>query len=298
MLMYKRFALLIFGSLIIVLITFWGFKNNFPGESIARAVKFNFTKQTGIPIEIQDFELEWFRISTPEIALLQPKWLAGKLDTRLLILKRIETPLTSILTSGKTIIYGDVHGGKITTSSYLFSEKPLDILIESVQLEDVPLMSLIPNVSLSGIISLSSQITNFGELRKQKTSIPEGRLRGSIKKAKINFFGGTTLLDFQFPELDFSDIFFDLQIGPLITINNIELQGSIGGIIYGSIQINKNRPQMSLIDLNLELDLSRVLREKLRSITPMLLSFQCDETININIKGSISRLNFPTRNKC
>lgn len=296
--MFNRFVLFILSFFIIVFIAFWGFKSNFPGKSIARAVKFNFTKQTGIPIEIQDFQLEWLRISTPEIALLKPNWLAGKHETPLLILKKIESPLTSIVTSGKTIIYGDIHGGKITASNSIFSEKPLEVLLESVHLENIPLISLIPNTFLSGEISLSAQIRNFEKLQKQKSFFPEGSLKGSINNAKINFNGGPILMEIEFPELDFSDITFDLQIGPLITINKIELRGTIEGIINGSIQINKNRPQMSLIDLNLEIVLSPSFREKFKSITPMLIAFQCDEKININIKGSINRINFPTRNKC
>jgi len=296
--MLKRFALFIFGFFIIILIVFWGFKSNFPGKSIARAVKINFTKQTGIPVEIRDFELEWLKVSTPEIALFKPKWITGNAKKPLLVLENIESPLNSILSNGKTIIYSKVHGGNLTASNYIFSNKPLEVSLEKVRLEDVPVITLIPNTSLSGVISLSAQIRNFETLQKQNSFLPEGSLKGSINSAKIKFNGSTNLLGIQFPELDFSNIIFDMEFGPSILIKKIELQGTIDGIIEGSIKINENRPQMSLIDLNLELVLSPVIREKFRSISPMLLSFQCDQTININIKGSISHINFPTKNKC
>ena len=74
-------------------LTFWGFKQNFPGKSIANAVRFHLTSQTGIPFEIQDIELGWSKISTPEIVLRTPNWLAGITDIRLLILENLYFPL-------------------------------------------------------------------------------------------------------------------------------------------------------------------------------------------------------------
>jgi hypothetical protein len=55
---------------------------------------------------------------------------------------------------------------------------------------------------------------------------------------------------------------------------------------------------MSLIDLNFELTPAASLKEEISSFSTMLRSFQCGETIKVNLKGSLNRLNFPTRNKC
>ena len=63
--------------------------------------------------------------------------------------------------------------------------------------------------------------------------------------------------EFQLPELIFSEILFDLQIGNLISIKRIELKGSLDGRIDCSIKPNTNHPKMSLVDLNLELVPSR-----------------------------------------
>ena len=278
-------------------LVFWGFKQNFPGKTIADAARIRLTAQTGIPFEIQDLELGWKKISTPEIALRTPKWLTGFPDLRLLVLENIEAPFASIITSGKVKMLGQVHEGAIKVSTDLLTQKMLDFSINGLQCERVPLFSLVPYVFVSGVLSLTAHIENFYDLQKQ-ARFPEGSLKGKLNDAHIRISGGTALMDLQLPELDLSEVYFNLQLGPLIHIKKIELQGSLAGTIDGTIQLNDKRPQMSLIDLNMQLTPSPSLKKELSTYSTMLRTFQCGETININLKGSFNRLNFPTRNKC
>ena len=293
----KRFVLLLTGSAMILGLVFWGFKQNFPGKTIADAARIRLTAQTGIPFEIQDLELGWNKISTPEIALRTPKWLTGFPDLRLLVLENIEAPFASIITSGKVKILGQVHEGAIKVSTDLLTQKMLDFSINGLQCERVPLFSLVPYAFVSGVLSLTAHIENFYDLQKQ-VRFPEGSLKGKLNDAHIRISGGTALMDLQLPELDLSEVYFNLQLGPLIHIKKIELQGSLAGTIDGTIQLNDKRPQMSLIDLNMQLTPSPSLKKELSTYSTMLRTFQCGETIKINLKGSFNRLNFPTRNKC
>ena len=276
---------------------FWGFKQNFPGKTIADAVRIRLTAQTGIPFEIQDLELGWNKISTPEIALRTPKWLTEFPDLRLLVLENIEAPFASIITSGKVKMLGQVHEGVIKVSTDLLTQKMLDFSINGLKYERVPLFSLVPYAFVSGVLSLTAHIENFYDLQKQ-ARFPEGSLKGKLNDAHIRISGGTALMDLQLPELDLSEVYFNLQLGPLIHIKKIELQGSLAGTIDGTIQLNDKRPQMSLIDLNMQLTPSPSLKKELSTYSTMLRTFQCGETIKINLKGSFNRLNFPTRNKC
>ena len=278
-------------------LVFWGFKQNFPGKTIADAARIRLTAQTGIPFEIQDLELGWNKISTPEIALRTPKWLTGFPDLRLLVLENIEAPFASIITSGKVKMLGQAHEGAIKVSTDLLTQKMLDFSINGLQCERVPLFSLVPYAFVSGVLSLTAHIENFYALQKQ-TRFPEGSLKGKLNDAHIRISGGTALMDLQLPELDLSEVYFNLQLGPLIHIKKIELQGSLAGTIDGTIQLNDKRPQMSLIDLNMQLTPSPSLKKELSTYSTMLRTFQCGETIKINLKGSFNRLNFPTRNKC
>ena len=278
-------------------LVFWGFKQNFPGKTIADAARIRLTAQTGIPFEIQDLELGWNKISTPEIALRTPKWLTGFPDLRLLVLENIEAPFASIITSGKVKMLGQVHEGAINVSTDLLTQKMLDFSINGLQCERVPLFSLVPYAFVSGVLSLTAHIENFYALQKQ-ARFPEGSLKGKLNDAHIRISGGTALMDLQLPELDLSEVYFNLQLGPLIHIKKIELQGSLAGTIDGTIQLNDKRPQMSLIDLNMQLTPSPSLKKELSTYSTMLRTFQCGETIKINLKGSFNRLNFPTRNKC
>jgi len=242
--------------------------------------------------------LGWSKISTPEIVLRTPKWLAGIPDIRLLILENLEVPFFSIITSGKAKVHGQVHEGAFRISTELLTQKILDFSIDSVQIERVPLFSLVPYTFVSGFLSLSAHIENFNALQQQKTKFPEGTIKGKLKNARIRISGGTALLDLQLPELDLSEVQFEVQLGRSIHIKKIELQGSLEGIIEGTIQLNEKRPQMSLIDLNIQVTPSPALKKKISSFSTMLRSFQCGETIKINLKGALNGFNFPTKMKC
>jgi len=294
----KRLLLIIIGLLLVIVLAFWGFKENFPGKSIANAIQLRLTTQTGIPVEIEALELGWLKVSTPEIALRTPRWLAATPDLRLLIIENVEALFVPLITSGKAKILGQLHGGTIEVYTDLQSRKMLDISLTGVKLERVPLIAALPYAFVSGRLSLSSQIENINALQSQQAQFPEGKLQGRLLDAEIRISGGGDLLDIQLPDLDFSEVLFDLQLGPLIAVRKIQIKGSLEGMIEGTIRLNEKRPRMSLIDLNIELTPSPALKEEISNFGSMLRSFQCGETIKVNLKGTLNRINFPTRNKC
>ena len=294
----KSLLLFIIGLLLIIVLAFWGFKENFPGKSIADALQLRLKTQTGIPVEIEALELGWLKVSTPKIALRTPEWLVATPDVRLLILENVETAFLPLITSGKAKILGQLHGGTIEASTDLQSWNMLDISLTGVKTEQVPLIAALPYAFVSGSLSLSSQIENIIALQNQKARFPEGKLKGRLSNAQIRIDGGAALLNLQIPELEFSEVLFDLQFGPLIAVRKIQIKGSLEGTIEGTIRLNEKRPQMSLIDLNIELTPSPDLKVEINSFSTILRSFQCGETIKVNLKGSLNRLNYPTRNKC
>ena len=292
----KRTAFLLIGLVLVLMLALWGFMQNFPGKSIADAASTRLSSQTGINFEIQDFELGWSKLSTPEISISTPNWLTGPV-MRLLILKNVEAPFASIITSGKAKINGELHEGAMQISTKLLTPEKLDLSLEDVRIERVPLFALIPYTFFSGSLSMSVHISNFQELQ-QIGGFPEGRMRGKLNDTSIRISGGSALLDLQFPELNQTEILFDLELGPVISLKDVQLKGSLEGTVYGTIQLDKNRPNMSSIDLNFLLTPSLDFKNELRRFSKILLSFQCGETINFNLKGTFSRLNLPTRNKC
>ena len=294
----KSLLLFIIGLLLIIVLAFWGFKENFPGKSIADALQLRLKTQTGIPVEIEALELGYLKVSTPEIALRTPEWLVATPDVRLLILENVETAFLPLITSGKAKILGQLHGGTIEASTDLQSWNMLDISLAGVKTEQVPLIAALPYAFVSGSLSFSSQIENIIALQNQKARFPEGKLKGRLSNAQIRIDGGAALLNLQMPELEFSEVLFDLQFGPLIAVRKIQIKGSLEGTIEGTIRLNEKRPQMSLIDLNIELTPSPDLKVEINSFSTILRSFQCGETIKVNLKGSLNRLNYPTRNKC
>ena len=294
----KSLLLYIIGLLLIIVLAFWGFKENFPGKSIANALQLRLTKQIGIPVEIEALKLGWLKVSTPEIALRTPEWLIATPNVRLLIFENVETTFLPLITSGKAKILGHLHGGTIEASTDLQSRNILDISLAGVKIEQVPLIAALPYAFFSGSLFFSSQIENINALQNQKAHFPEGKLKGRLNNVQIRIDGGAALLNLQMPELEFSEVLFDLQFGPLIAVRKIQIKGSLEGTIEGTIRLNEKRPQMSLIDLNIELTPSPDLQAEISSFSSILRSFQCGETIKVNLKGSLNRINYPTRNRC
>ena len=189
----KRTAFLLIGLVLVLMLALWGFMQNFPGKSIADAASTRLSSQTGINFEIQDFELGWSKLSTPEISISTPNWLAGPV-MRLLILKNVEAPFASIITSGKAKINGELHEGAMQISTELMTPENLDLSLEDVRIEKVPLFALIPYTFVSGSLSMSFHISNFQEFQ-QIGGFPEGRLRGKLNNTRISLSGGSALLD-------------------------------------------------------------------------------------------------------
>ncbi len=292
----KRTAFIFIGLAVVLILALWGFIQNFPGKSIADAASNLFSTRTGINIEIQDFELGWSKLRTPEISISTPNWLKGPV-IRLLTLKNVEAPFGSIITSGKASINGELHEGAMEISTELTNLEKLDLALESVLIEKVPLFAFIPYTFVSGSLSMSVHISNFKELQ-QNGGFPKGRLKGKLNETRIRFSGGTSLLDLKLPELNQTEILFDLQLGPVITLNNVQLKGSLEGTVDGKINLNKNHPNMSSMDLNFLLTPSPDFKNKLGRFGKILISFKCGETINVNLNGTFNRPNLPTRNKC
>ena len=292
----KRTAFLLIGLALVLMLALWGFMQNFPGKSIADAASTRLSSQTGIDFEIQDFELGWSKLSTPEISISTPNWLAGPV-MRLIILKNVEAPFASIITSGKAKINAELHEGAMQISTELLTPEKLDLSLEDVRIERVPLFALIPYTFVSGSLSMSVHISNFQELQ-QIGGFPEGSLRGKLNDTRIRIAGGSAFLDLQFPELNQTEIIFELELGPVISLKDVQLKGSLEGTVDGTIQLDRNRPKMSSIDLNFLLTPSPDFKNELSRFSKILLSFQCGETININLKGTFNRLNLPTRNNC
>ena len=292
----KRTALLLIGLVLVLMLTLWGFIQNFPGESIADTASSHLSSKTGINFEIQGFELGWSKLSIPEISISTPNWLAGPV-MRLLILKNVEAPFVPVISSGKAKINGELHEGTMQISTELMTPRKFNLSLEDVRIERVPLFALIPYTFVTGSLSMSVHISNFQELQ-QIGGFPKGRLRGNLKDTNIRLTGGSSLLDLQFPELNQTEILFDLEIGPVISLTDVQLKGSLEGKVDGIIQLDKNRPNMSSIDLNFLLTPSPDFKNKLSRFGKILISFKCGDTINVNLKGTFNRLNLPTRNKC
>ena len=144
---------------------------------------------------------------------------------------------------------------------------------------------------------MSVFINNFREFHLNGR-FPKGLLKGKLNETRIRISGGSALLDLNFPELNQTEILFDVELGQVISLKNVQLKGSLEGTVTGKIILNKNHLNMSTIDLNFLLTPSLDFKTELTRFSKILHSFKCGETINVNLKGTFNRLNLPSRNKC
>ena len=295
---FKRFLLFLLGLLVIILIAFWGFKSNFPGKSISNALQLRLTNQIGITFEIEALELEWTKFRSPKITLKTPESFDKTADGEIFVLENVNVPFLPLIVSRTMLIIANFHGGTIEAYANLQSQKIIAVSANGVKIENLPLVSKFPYAIISGTLDFSSKMENLYLHPNEKSKSPKGILKGKLRNSQIRIPGGTSMLNLKLPDIDFSEIDFDLQIGPLITIKEIKTKGSLEGTIGGTIKVSSKDLILSLIDLKIELLPSPKLREEISSFRNMLRSFQCGETIKINLKGSLNRLNFPTRGKC
>ena len=65
----NRFFLLLLAVPVLLVILFWGLKNNFPGDHLADLMEQESAARLGVPIQVSPIELEWQGIRIPEIVL-------------------------------------------------------------------------------------------------------------------------------------------------------------------------------------------------------------------------------------
>ena len=67
----NRFFLLLLAVPVLLVILFWGLKNNFPGDHLADLMEQESATRLGFPIKVSPIELEWQGIRIPEIVLIR-----------------------------------------------------------------------------------------------------------------------------------------------------------------------------------------------------------------------------------
>ena len=130
MLFVKRLSFFIAGIILICILVFWGFKNNFPGESISRALQLHLTNQTGLLFEIKPLELDWLKIKAPEIDINLSKLLGKNHELKILTLKNLEFFFIPILIPGKIIITGEMSGGMFRLSTDSIRQEIININLQ------------------------------------------------------------------------------------------------------------------------------------------------------------------------
>ena len=295
----KRLLILVLVIPILAVLVFWGVKSNFPGGSVAGALENQIRTRSGIPVQLSPVELHWRGFFIPEMAVMRaPAW---KMLPRgdLIVMEAIEVLFWPLLVSQRLQVDAESHGGKFDLDADILAQNEIRWNVKGIQLNQVPGLAKLPFAEVDGRLKLDGIIQNPRSLVKGETSFPEGTISGNVRNMKLRLIGMALLFpDLELPPIEFSEIRFEVGLGPLVRLKRVEVEGMLSGSIRGTMQFNPKNPGASVVDLMVQLTSSPELNESLGSLLILLSNYQCGNRIDVSIKGPLNRLQPPKRRNC
>jgi hypothetical protein len=114
-------------------------------------------------------------------------------------------------------------------------------------------------------------------------------LSGSLRDVRIQFKAATLeQLGVTLPGLTLDEVGFKGTIGSNLTAD-VQFKGMLTGTLSGWMRLNPARPQNSLLNLRVQLNLNPELRQQLGSAALLLRGFQCGTTVSLKIEGTVAQ---------
>jgi type II secretion system protein N len=286
----KRLTLLLLLVILIPVGAFWGLKQSFPGETIAQKMEQYASQQSGIPFKLAPLQLGWTALEFPELAMLTPPgWRSGP-PLKMLVLEQARAPFAA-LPQLEGRVEGQVHGGTLQVKiSPLPQPQTAQIQLQSVQLQRVPLVALFPYGTISGELSSELEVNNLAALLQRKTSLPQGELQGNLSNLRVRLAGLDLLLPGSiFPDLVWSRVHYELELGEQVVLRQVEFEGSVEGSLSGTVRPNLKRPSASQLDLKVQLKIPAELLQALGPLALVLRPYQCGVELRVRVQGSPER---------
>ncbi|MDP7157516.1 MAG: type II secretion system protein GspN [SAR324 cluster bacterium] len=276
------------GTLGVALAGLIGLGVGFPERQLAETLARHLQAQTGIPVEISSVQLGWSRITLPEVAFRTPPAWSEAPSVRLLVLESLELSYWPLLVSWQAQLSLRSHGGEMQVSAKL-DGSAVDLQMTGVELGRMPLSSVAPWGTVAGILSFAGNLVEPLLLQQTPPQIPQGDFSGSLRDVRIQFKAATLeQLGVTLPGLTLDEVGFKGTIGSNLTAD-VQFKGMLTGTLSGWMRLNPARPQNSLLNLRVQLNLNPELRQQLGSAALLLRGFQCGTTVSLKIEGTVAQ---------
>jgi type II secretion system protein N len=295
-------ALLAFIAVLILLVValLAGFRQQFPGEAVAKYIESQAQRQTGLQLDIEPIQLEWTRLSTPSVTFPRPPqfWMFP-LET-LARLDQVTLPFLPILQFQQLLVQAQLYQSDLKLAVDLPRMNTLNISLDELMLQQVPLVNMLPFGFPAGVLSLEGEIKNLAQLQRKQQHLPIGTLQGTLTDFRFRLNQKHLLLKgLSITELNLSEVLYEISMQQqLIEISQLTLRGDLEGSVTGSIRLNERNLLESRIDLDLKVRLSQKLQNQLGSLTMMLQGFRCGDFFDVKIRGTFRQISPPFRNRC
>ena len=275
-----RTLLWIAGTIAFFLVAFWiGFVNHFPGAALSRYLERNLNRDPRYFASIAPAELKWNRLVIPQIRIDggpggTPKFLVAFNDT--------EIPLSFNMLSGATA-RTTVGGFGSLELFWPWEPGVVRVSAREIRLEAIPALAQLPVKRINGRLEFD------GEFTPTDGGLPQGRLRGRLIGVEIGEFA---ILGLNIGRTRLDEVRFQLSLGRVIQVETFTLQGDVQGQITGSITPRVNRPQASLVNLQVDLAIAPQWIEQLETLGPIVESFLDEGRLRGNLRGTVGKPTF------
>ena len=215
-------------------------------------------------------------------------------------LDQVTLPFLPILQFQQFWIQAQLYQSDLKLAVDLPRMNTLNITLDELMLQQVPLANTLPFGFPAGVISLEGEIKNLAQLQRRQQSLPIGTVQGSMKDFRFRLnqehplLNGLSITELNLPEVSYA-ISMQQQ---LIEISQLTLNGDLEGSVTGNIRLNERNPLESRIDLDLKVRLSQKLQDQLGPLTMMLQGFRCGDFFDVKIRGTFRQISPPFRNRC
>ncbi|MGK5091440.1 type II secretion system protein GspN [Deltaproteobacteria bacterium TL4] len=283
---------------------FAGLRHYFPGDVLAKLVQQHVAAGTSIPLSVKDIQLGWNSIQIPELSVNPPATMTDVGISKLLVIKQIQTTLLPLLILGRLTVNAEAYSGKLRISTDIRQLNVVKFSLKDLVLDNIPLLNTLEYAFLSGKVTLFGQLTNWRALQTRKQMFPQGQIQGNIKNfgVRIKNFEKLSqsigLEGIEIPTILITDFRIDLELGEVISLKQVKLEGDLEGTISGSVRLDQRNLNESQLDLHVKLKPSDELMKGLASFSIILREYQCGNDFDVEIKGRLGQLDTIKRRRC
>ncbi|MBI4082899.1 MAG: type II secretion system protein GspN [Candidatus Lambdaproteobacteria bacterium] len=272
-----RTLLWILAALFLFAVSFWaGLVSHFPGAALSRYLEGVANRDPRLSVRIAPAELGWTRLLISQIRV--DGNLTGQ-PTFLLALNDTEIPLSWGLLGGLSLRTG-LGGSGVVELYWPWKRGEASFSARDLKLEGIPALAQLPAQRIQGRVELS------GTARVRPGQMPEGRVRGRIQGLEI---GGMQVLGQTVEATRLESVEIQAAFGAQLRVESLSAQGDIQGSLSGTVAPNPARPELSALDLQIDVGLRPEWVQQLGPLAPVAESLLDNGRLAGVLRGTPAR---------